>query len=513
MNLDIKDIIIEKANHRHMFSILDVLNKATLSLHQSGIMQWEYPWDASLIAEDLEQNRVFIVRVQDFVIGTFSLISKSDINGFTLDEFSLYLYHLAILPELKGQGVGEQIMNFIKQNALTKKSSLYIDCYSQNPKLISYYESIGFQNVGNVAESDYEVSIFKLAVNLKKITDFDMMENVLEYARDLIAIDSPSGYCMKAIAYVKQEVEKLGFETSLNAKGNLIIYVEGTSEKTIGLCAHVDTLGLMVRSIKGDGTLAFTPIGGPILPTYDGEYCTVYTRDDKLYSATVLSNQTSIHVHKEASSATRNSDTMHIRLDERVQSKSDVEKLGIENGDFIAIDPKFVITETGFIKSRFLDDKISVASLMGILAFMKKNNFKPKHQLKIIISTYEEIGHGSSHIPGEISELIAVDMGCIGDDLSCTEFDVSICAKDSSGPYDYELTRKLINLAKTDKLNYAVDIYPMYGSDVSAALRGGNDIRGTLIGPGVAASHGMERTHIDGVENTIKLILSYLDSE
>lgn len=346
-----------------------------------------------------------------------------------------------------------------------------------------------------------------------KMKKFNIKEYVLNFATELLAIDSPSGYCMKAIEFVKAEAEAFGYTTSMNAKGNLIIDVPGNSDKTVGLSAHVDTLGLMVRSINANGTLRFTPIGGPILPTYDGEYCRIRTRDGKVYTGTILSDETSVHVHKDASIAARNSDNMHIRIDERVISKEDVLKLGIQNGDFIAIEPKIQITESGFIKSRFLDDKISVSCIMGILAYLKESQVAVRHRTKIIISTYEEVGHGSSQIPAEIEELIAVDMGCIGKDLEASEFDVSICAKDSSGPYDYELTSKLIALAKGEKLNYAVDIYPMYGSDVSAALRGGNDIRGALIGPGVAASHGMERTHWDGVKNTIKLILAYLSAD
>lgn len=201
---------------------------------------------------------------------------------------------------------------------------------------------------------------------------------------------------------------------------------------------------------------------------------------------------------------------MEVRIDEIVNCKEDVEKLGIGVGDFIFIDPKTTITESGFIKSRFIDDKGSVAAIIALLEMMHRENLKPKNTVKIIISTYEEVGHGSASIPSDISEMIAVDMGCIGDDLSCTEYDVSICDKDSSGPYDYNMTTELINLAKENNLSYAVDIYPMYGSDVSAALRAGNDIRGALIGPGVHASHGMERTHVNALENTIKLLSAYL---
>lgn len=337
-----------------------------------------------------------------------------------------------------------------------------------------------------------------------------MKDYALAFAKEILNIDSPTGYCKNVIAYAKEKAEEMGYRTSKNEKGNLLIYVDGESDTTLGFCAHMDTLGLMVRSIKGDGTLAFTNLGGPIIPTLDGEYCRVHTRDNKVYTGTILSNSPAAHVYEDASSAARKCETMHIRLDEVVKNKEDVSKLGIQNGDIIAIDPKTTITESGFIKSRFLDDKLSVAILFAILKELKEKNLKPKHNLIFIISTYEEVGHGSSYIPEEISELIAVDMGCIGKDLACSEYDVSICAKDGSGPYDYDITGKLIDLAKKHNLSYAVDIYPYYSSDVSAALRGGNNIRGGLIGPGVHASHGMERSHASAVDNTLKLIMAYI---
>ena len=337
-----------------------------------------------------------------------------------------------------------------------------------------------------------------------------MEEYVIEFAKKILAIDSPTGYCKDVIEFVNEEVKKLGYQTSMNNKGNLFIHVEGKSDKTIGLCAHVDTLGLMVRSIKENGDLSFTNVGGPIIPTLDGEYCRVITRDKKVYTGTILSDYPAAHVYEESKTAIRKCENMHIRLDEIVKNKEDVTALGIENGDFIAIDSKTVYTDSGFLKSRFLDDKLSVACLITVLKVLKEKNIVPSNNVIMIISTYEEVGHGSSSIPENISELVAVDMGCIGEDLSCSEYDVSICAKDSSGPYDYEIVSKFIELAKSNNLNYAIDIYPFYGSDVSAALRGGNDIKGGLIGPGVHASHGMERSHKMAIDNTIKLILAYL---
>ncbi|MBI9009722.1 MAG: M42 family metallopeptidase [Tenericutes bacterium] len=339
-----------------------------------------------------------------------------------------------------------------------------------------------------------------------------MKENIdyiLDFAKNILSIPSPSGYTTEVIQFVDKEAQNLGYQTEQSKKGNLIITVPGRETFTLGLSGHVDTLGAMVRSIKADGTLKFTPIGGPIWPTLDGEYCQIRTRDNLNYTGTFLSTSPAVHVFKDAATLARSPENMVVRIDELVKTKADTEKLGIAPGDFIFFDPKTTITKSGFIKSRFLDDKISVSILFGLLKHLKDNKITPRQSLKIIISTYEEVGHGASNIP-TVDEIIAVDMGCIGDDLSCTENQVSICCKDSSGPYNYEMISKLVKISKDNKIDYATDIYPFYGSDVSAALRGGNDLKGALIGPGVHASHGMERTHIDALTNTLKLLLNYI---
>ncbi len=334
---------------------------------------------------------------------------------------------------------------------------------------------------------------------------------ILNTIKEIMAIDSPSGYTTNIIEKIEQYVTSLGYPFERSVKGNGIITIDGNdNSKTVGVSAHVDTLGLMVRSIKGNGNIAITRVGGPTLPTLDSELCRVITREGKIYSGTIFSTSPAAHVYQDASSKQRSEENLEVILDEIVKSKDDTAKLGIANGDFICIDPKTIITDNGFIKSRFLDDKLSVAILLCTLKYLKDNNLKPTFKTKFIISTYEEVGHGSANIPSDISELLAVDMGCIGLDLDCTIYDVSICAKDSSGPYDYDLTNELINLAKTNNLSFAIDIYPMYGSDVSAARSAGNDIKGALIGPGVFASHGYERSHYDGVENSLKLLTLFL---
>ena len=336
------------------------------------------------------------------------------------------------------------------------------------------------------------------------------MELNYKLLEQIINIDSPTGYCNKVINYLETVVKELGFNYTKNQKGNLIVDVEGKSNYTIGLSAHVDTLGLMVRSINSDGTLKFTTLGGPLLNTYNAEYCKVYTREGKVYTGTILSTSPAVHVFPDSRSKDLKEDTMCVRLDEVVYSRSDTQKLGIQTGDIIAIDPKFEITEKGYIKTRFLDDKASAFLLLELLRYLKEQNITPENNLKLIFSTYEEVGFGASNIPN-INEMLAVDMGCIGLDLNCTEEQVSICAKDSGGPYDYDMITNLINIAKEKNISYAVDIYPFYSSDATASLRAGNDIKAALIGTGVAASHGMERTHKHGMENTFNLILGYLN--
>lgn len=328
--------------------------------------------------------------------------------------------------------------------------------------------------------------------------------------KELLEIDSPTGFTTNAINKVKDYALELGYDFSTTKKGNGLIKINNNSEKTIGLTAHIDTLGLMVRSINKDGTLEVVTLGAPIIPTLDGEYCKIITRDNKVFTGTILSKSPAAHVYIDATTLPRTIENICVRIDEVVKTKEDVQNLNIGTGDFVCIDTKTTITESDFIKSRFLDDKLSVCIIFTVLKYLKDKKIKLKHNLNIYISTYEEEGHGMAFIGDKLDELLAIDMGCVGLDLNCTEFDVSICAKDSSGPYDFHMTNKLIKLAKDNKLSYAVDIYPRYKSDISAALASGNDFKGALIGSGVQASHGMERTHYQGALNTMNLILLYI---
>ncbi|TYP79553.1 M42 family metallopeptidase [Paenibacillus methanolicus] len=337
---------------------------------------------------------------------------------------------------------------------------------------------------------------------------------ILKTLERLLGTPSPSGYCKEAIRFVREEADKLGYPSEVTPKGNAVITIEGNGGSaeagTLGLTAHVDTLGAMVRAIKPGGTIRFTSVGGYMMHSVEGEYCLIHTRDGRTYEGTVLPIKPSVHVYTDARDMKRDEANMEIRIDEPVKTKEDVEKLGIAVGDFISWDPRTRMMPNGLVKSRHLDDKASVAALLGVLEWLKREGKQPRRTVKVIISTYEEVGHGSSYIPPDITEMLAIDMGALGDDLSATEYDVSICAKDSTGPYDYDMTSVLIGLAKGAGIPHAVDIYPHYGSDASAALHGGSNIRAALIGPGVHASHSMERTHADAIVNTGALIALYM---
>lgn len=333
------------------------------------------------------------------------------------------------------------------------------------------------------------------------------MDYILQQLKTLTSIPSPTGYTKDVASYVFDTLKGMGLDPHYSRKGNVEVTLGG-SGKHLLLAAHVDTLGAMVRAVKSNGRIRPTTLGGHQWTTADGENCMVITRHGKTYTGVVLNTEPSAHVADKLPERTE--ENMEILLDENVQSKEDTLDLGIQVGDIIAMDPRTVITESGYIKSRFLDDKLSAAILLGFAKYVVEEQITLPRKVSLIFTVYEEVGHGGCFIPKDTEEMISVDMGCVGGDLECTERKVSICAKDSGGPYDYELTTQLINLAKENNLKYAVDIYPRYGSDVGAALKGGNNIKGGLIGPGVHASHGMERTHYSALENTIKLLLLYI---
>ena len=341
---------------------------------------------------------------------------------------------------------------------------------------------------------------------MQKYVDYSVSK-----ACELIAIDSPSGFTGKAAAWVKDEFEKLGFAASYTQKGGVLVDLGGKDEKNALLLeAHADTLGAMVAEIKENGRLKITNIGGLRAENTEAENVRVYTRNGKVFEGTIQIINASVHVNDDYGAVKRGFDTVEVVLDEDVKTDEDVRALGIEVGDIVCPEPRARVTSTGYIKSRFLDDKLSVGILLGFAKALCESADSLPRKIYAHITVYEEVGHGgAASVPTGVTEAISVDMGCVGEGLRCTEKMVSVCAKDSRGPYSYDVVGKLIEAAKKSGADYAVDVYPHYGSDVDVTLAAGFDIRHGLIGPGVYASHGHERSHVDGVLNTLKLLMGY----
>lgn len=329
----------------------------------------------------------------------------------------------------------------------------------------------------------------------------------------LLTTPSPTGDTKRAIDFVEACFKELGITTRKTIKNALIATIPGENDaKHRTLSAHVDTLGAMVKEIKSNGKLKLTQLGGYAWSTIEGEYCTIATEENGEFTGTILLNKASTHVHgSKVNEATRSGDNLEVRIDEKVHTKKDVEALGIQVGDFVYLDTRTDVTSSGFVKSRHLDDKACVACILGMAEYLVKNKLTPKYTTHFFISNYEEVGHGSSaSIPEKTFEFIAVDMAAPGEGQQSTEYAVTICAKDSSGPYDLDVRRKLVRLAKENNIDYKIDIYPFYGSDASAALRAGWEIKHGLIGPGVDASHSYERLHEDSIDATVKLGIAYI---
>ena len=333
----------------------------------------------------------------------------------------------------------------------------------------------------------------------------------MEEIKRLVEIPGPSGFAFQAIEYVKQTLAEEGYDCVITNKGGLLVTVKGQDDtRHKYLTAHVDTLGAMVKEILPYGRLRLSMVGGFNWNSVEGEYCEIHS-DNKVFTGTICMHETSVHVYRGAGEIKRDDKHMEVRIDEVVKTEEDVQKLGISVGDFVSFAPRCEITPSGFIKSRHLDDKASAAMLIQLLRHIKAESIELPHTTHFYFSNNEEIGYGgNSNIPEQVVEYIAVDMGALGDGQSSDEYTVSICAKDSSGPYHYALRQHLVQLCKEEGIDYKVDIYPYYGSDASAAMHAGYDVKHGLFGAGIESSHAMERTHASSLENTEKLIYAYV---
>ncbi len=334
-----------------------------------------------------------------------------------------------------------------------------------------------------------------------------------EFLVNLLNTPSPTGFTHHATTLTSQTLRQFSqLELTATHKGALLAAWLGEQNHTPrGLTAHIDTLGAMVKEIKGSGRLKLTNLGGFAWNTVEGEGCTVFTNQEKTVRGSLLLNKSSSHVHSaDVNKTERNADTMEVRLDARTASAEETRALGIQVGDFVAFDPR-VETNNGFIRSRHLDDKACVAALVTAVKALHDAGLKPKQTTTLLISNYEEVGHGASAgFPPNMTELVAVDMAALGDGQNSDEFHATLCIKDSGGPYHHGLSQRLRQLAEAHQIPYKVDIYPYYGSDGGAYWRAGGNVAVALIGPGVDASHNYERTHMDALVATTNWVIAYL---
>lgn len=340
--------------------------------------------------------------------------------------------------------------------------------------------------------------------------------SVMQTLRQLLDIPSPTGYTSEAMAWLERELVAIGATPSYSRKGALRWSVAGGKGAPKAVLAHIDTLGAMVKEIKYNGRLRLTMLGGFDWGTVEGEYCQIHTQSGRVMSGTVVNVRQSTHVWGSAlAESKRSSETLEVRLDSMldsraIQSAADARVLGVGVGDFVSWQPRTEVFENGYIKSRFLDNKAGVAVLLEVTKALLESKKKPNSRIDFIITNYEEVGHGAAGtVATDVAEVVAVDMAAIGDGQTSSEMHCTLCVKDSSGPYDHQLGQTLRQAATRAGIDLKIDIYPYYSSDASAAWNAGLDARCALIGPGVDASHAYERTHVNALLETGKLLLAY----
>jgi len=338
------------------------------------------------------------------------------------------------------------------------------------------------------------------------------MDDCVRVLLELLATPSPSGFTDRALASVEAELEVLGVKPRRTRKGALLWTLPGEGGAPRAVSSHIDTLGAMVKEIKASGRLKLSPIGGYDWATIEGAECEVHTESGTSISGTVVNTKQSTHVHgQELRDLKRDAGVMEVRLDIEAGSPDAVRAAGVEVGDVVSFDSRPRATESGFVKGRHLDNKAAVALALAVTRAFLAARRAPEGDVHFFVSNYEEVGHGAATgIPADVAELLCVDMAAVGEGQTSTEYDVTLCVKDSGGPYDYGMNRRLRGLAREHGIPLKIDVYPFYASDATAAWRAGGNHRAALIGPGVDASHSFERTHRRALEHTAALLEAYL---
>ena len=330
----------------------------------------------------------------------------------------------------------------------------------------------------------------------------------------LLGVHSPTGYTDPIVREVCNELDQLGIQYEITRRGAIRATLRGrTYSPDRALVTHLDTLGAMVRQNKANGRPAVVPVGHWSPRFAEGARVSLYT-DETIYRGTLLPLKASGHTYNEKIDTQPVSwDNLELRIDEDARSREDLDRLGVQIGDFIGVDARPEILCNGYVNARHLDDKAGVAALLTVAKYISDNAIELPVECHLLFTISEEVGSGASAVlHGDVAEMVSIDNGTIAPSQNSSEQGVTIAMADSTGPFDYHLTHHLLGLCQSLGIDYERDIFHHYRCDGASAVEAGNDIRSGLVAFGVDASHGYERTHLNALDSVCQLVIAYAQS-
>ncbi len=337
---------------------------------------------------------------------------------------------------------------------------------------------------------------------------------VLDVLVRLLHTPSPSGYTDRAVHLVCDELERLHIPYEITRRGAIRATLDGEQKSPDrAIVAHIDTLGAMVKSLKPNGRVELVPIGHWNARFAEGARVTVFT-DARPLRGTILPLKASGHTFgPEVDAQPSGWEHVELRIDEMSYKLEDLLRLGVHVGDIVAVDTGLEMTDNGFINSRHLDDKAGAAVLLGAAKAVVEAGVQLPLDTHLLFTISEEVGSGASAaLHGDVAEMITIDNGTTAPGQNSSEFGVTLCMADMTGPFDYHLTHRLIQLCQEFGIRHQRDVFRYYRSDSAAAVEAGNDLRTALLTFGVDASHGWERIHWDALRSLGELLTVYMQS-
>ncbi len=338
---------------------------------------------------------------------------------------------------------------------------------------------------------------------------------LLSTLKTLLNIPSPTGMTDLAVGFVCSELTKLDIPYELTRRGAIRANLPGArTSPDRSVSAHLDTLGAIVKRIKPSGRLEISPVGHWSARFAEGARVTIFMDEARKLRGTILPLKASGHTYGDAVDEMPVAwSNLEVRIDERIDNAQDAIALGVNVGDIIAVDSNPQFEGNGFINARHLDDKAGVAAVLTAAKAIREAGATLPLDCHLLFTISEEVGVGASHIlHGDVAEMVSVDNGTIAPEQNTSEYGVTIAMQDSSGPFDWHLTRSLLHLCRRFNIEHSRDVFNHYRSDAAAAMEAGNDMRAALICFALDASHGYERTHVDSLIALSRLISVYMQS-